>query len=329
MNASLPASRGLEKRNLGGVSNGRDRTSGPASPSLRRSQPDQVRRVCSQAVKATPRLRRAESLAPTRHTSIDPGRALGGTDRSTGPWRVASRRNLPSRHHQSYALMRAHDPEPRRRRGARSTVCAIAGREPARPRQRGPPRRPREPVHATGEAHSPSTPHPRSWALPARPRRRCGGSGGSRGRGVPMILVDANLLIYAHVKSFEQHAAARQWLDDGRSTGSHGSGCPGRPSSPSSASSPTRGSSSALWAWPGRGHRCRAGSDARPSGSPCRRLATREILGPLLHAATSRSNLVPDAHLAALAIEHGLVLCSTDADFARFPNLRWQNPLTG
>nr|MBA2594952.1 VapC toxin family PIN domain ribonuclease [Gammaproteobacteria bacterium] len=39
-------------------------------------------------------------------------------------------------------------------------------------------------------------------------------------------------------------------------------------------------------------------------------------------------NLVPDAHLAAIAIEHGLILCSTDGDFARFPSLRWQNPLS-
>jgi hypothetical protein len=41
----------------------------------------------------------------------------------------------------------------------------------------------------------------------------------------------------------------------------------------------------------------------------------------------SRPNLVPDAHLAALAIEHGLTLCSTDGDFARFEDLRWENPL--
>ncbi len=37
--------------------------------------------------------------------------------------------------------------------------------------------------------------------------------------------------------------------------------------------------------------------------------------------------LVPDAHLAALAIEHGLTVCSTDGDFARFPHVRWENPL--
>jgi len=39
------------------------------------------------------------------------------------------------------------------------------------------------------------------------------------------------------------------------------------------------------------------------------------------------SKLVSDAHLAALAIEHGLILCSTDGDFARFPGLRWENPI--
>jgi predicted nucleic acid-binding protein len=42
----------------------------------------------------------------------------------------------------------------------------------------------------------------------------------------------------------------------------------------------------------------------------------------------TRGNLVPDAHLAALAIEHGLVLCSSDSDFARFPGLRRDNPLS-
>jgi hypothetical protein len=41
----------------------------------------------------------------------------------------------------------------------------------------------------------------------------------------------------------------------------------------------------------------------------------------------ARGDLVPDAHLAALAIEHGLVLVSTNGDFARFPELRWENPL--
>jgi hypothetical protein len=36
---------------------------------------------------------------------------------------------------------------------------------------------------------------------------------------------------------------------------------------------------------------------------------------------------VPDAHLAALAIENGLMLSSADSDFARFPELRFENPV--
>jgi len=49
----------------------------------------------------------------------------------------------------------------------------------------------------------------------------------------------------------------------------------------------------------------------------------RELLLPL----GSAGNLTTDAHLAALAIEHGAELCSADADFARFPRLRLVNPL--
>lgn len=53
----------------------------------------------------------------------------------------------------------------------------------------------------------------------------------------------------------------------------------------------------------------------------------REVLGSFLKGEARRANLVADAHLAALAVEHGLILCSTDGDFARFPGLRWENPL--
>ena len=51
-----------------------------------------------------------------------------------------------------------------------------------------------------------------------------------------------------------------------------------------------------------------------------------ETLAGLLEPET-KADLVADAHLAALAIEHGLVLCSTDRDFARFDGLRWIDPL--
>lgn len=50
-------------------------------------------------------------------------------------------------------------------------------------------------------------------------------------------------------------------------------------------------------------------------------------LGRLLETPGTTANLVTDAHLAALAIEHGLTLCSADGDFARFRGLRWQNPI--
>ena len=50
----------------------------------------------------------------------------------------------------------------------------------------------------------------------------------------------------------------------------------------------------------------------------------RGLVGPLGTA----GNIINDAHLAALAIEHGGEVCSADTDFARFPGLRWTNPLS-
>jgi toxin-antitoxin system PIN domain toxin len=49
----------------------------------------------------------------------------------------------------------------------------------------------------------------------------------------------------------------------------------------------------------------------------------RDLLAPL----GAGGNLTSDAHLAALAIEHGATLCSHDNDFSRFPGLRWEDPL--
>jgi predicted nucleic acid-binding protein len=47
----------------------------------------------------------------------------------------------------------------------------------------------------------------------------------------------------------------------------------------------------------------------------------------LFRATNVAGNLTTDAHLAALAIEHQCELHSNDTDFARFPGLRWHNPL--
>lgn len=51
------------------------------------------------------------------------------------------------------------------------------------------------------------------------------------------------------------------------------------------------------------------------------------ILRELLEPFGTAGNLTSDAHLAALAIEHGAELCSSDSDFSRFAGLRWLDPL--
>jgi predicted nucleic acid-binding protein len=51
------------------------------------------------------------------------------------------------------------------------------------------------------------------------------------------------------------------------------------------------------------------------------------VLGGLIQGTGLGPKLVMDAHIAALAIEHGLTLCSADHDFGRFADLRWTNPL--
>lgn len=52
-----------------------------------------------------------------------------------------------------------------------------------------------------------------------------------------------------------------------------------------------------------------------------------DVFGGLVNKYRLAGNLVPDGHLAALAIEHGLEVCSADTDFARFSEVRWGNPL--
>ncbi len=51
------------------------------------------------------------------------------------------------------------------------------------------------------------------------------------------------------------------------------------------------------------------------------------VMRDLLRAVGTAGNRVPDAHLAALAIEHGATLCSADEDFGRFPGLTWLDPI--
>lgn len=52
-----------------------------------------------------------------------------------------------------------------------------------------------------------------------------------------------------------------------------------------------------------------------------------ELFESLCRRVRARGNLVPDAYLAALAIEHGATWATTDRDYARFPGLRVVHPL--
>ena len=142
-----------------------------------------------------------------------------------------------------------------------------------------------------------------------------------------MILVDANLLLYAANRDAPEHARARPWLDD-RLNGSARVGLPW----PSLlafvrlATNPVvvRTPVSVAEAW----HQVDGWLRTGPAWIPAPGPDHPRILGSLLTAPWMTSRLVADAHLAALAIEHGVSLCSTDGDFSRFPGLTWQNPLT-
>jgi toxin-antitoxin system PIN domain toxin len=142
-----------------------------------------------------------------------------------------------------------------------------------------------------------------------------------------VIVIDSNLLVYAHVTSFPQHERARTWLD-AQLGGLAPVGLPW----PSLlgflriATNPRifERPASLAEAW----RQVAAWLDCEVAWIPQPTERHREVLEFLLSAPGVQGNLVPDAHLAALAIEHGLQLHSTDGDFARFPGLRWQNPLS-
>ncbi len=141
-----------------------------------------------------------------------------------------------------------------------------------------------------------------------------------------MILVDINLLVYAHVATFTTHNRARSWLD-GRLNGTAPVGLPW----PSLLGFVRLVSNPRIFAQPETvdqaWQQIEEWLDCPSVWIPHPSERHRDMLRPLLLHQGLRANLVPDAHLAALAIEHGLILCSTDGDFARFPGLRWENPL--
>ncbi|AYY13947.1 PIN domain-containing protein [Actinobacteria bacterium YIM 96077] len=139
------------------------------------------------------------------------------------------------------------------------------------------------------------------------------------------MIVDANVLLYAVDASSAFHQPARDWLE-GALNGPSRVGFPwvsltafqriathprvsANPLSPQQAWSHVSDWLDADQSWiphPGDRHAV--------------------ILSRLVIDGDLRGNLVTDAHLAALALEHGVGVCSTDSDFARFPELAWHNP---
>lgn len=141
-----------------------------------------------------------------------------------------------------------------------------------------------------------------------------------------MILIDANLLIYAHNQGSTQHTAARAWLEKVFS-GSAPIGIPWQtisafvriithprlPGHPLPTAVAIRIVES--WLEQPNVQALRPGEQHWP------------LFRQMLVEGQASGDLTSDAQLAALTMEFGGVLHTTDRDFARFPGLRWTNPL--
>jgi uncharacterized protein len=140
------------------------------------------------------------------------------------------------------------------------------------------------------------------------------------------MLVDANILLFAVDRTSRFNQVAVRWLTE-RLSGTRRVGLPWqslgaflristhprayeRPLAPAEAWSQVEDWLAADAAWI-------PGPTARHG----------EVFGSLVTSYELRGNLISDAQLAALAIEHGLTVCSADTDFARFREIRWENPL--
>jgi uncharacterized protein len=141
-----------------------------------------------------------------------------------------------------------------------------------------------------------------------------------------VILVDANILLYASFRAFPNHTKAHQWLIDVLRSGAS----VGIPWESINAflrlSTNARVLSeplSSVQAW----SQVQAWLDLNNVWAPAPTEDHAAVMNKLLQDPSIVANLISDAHLAAIAIEHGLTLMSCDSDFARFPGLLWQNPL--
>lgn len=141
------------------------------------------------------------------------------------------------------------------------------------------------------------------------------------------MLVDANLLLYAVDRSSALHGEASAWLTDVLN-GRRRVGLPWQSigaflriiTHPRVTTNPLTGTEA--WTF------VRSWLDADPTWIPPATERTAAVWGELAGGRQITGNLVPDAMLAALALEHGLTVMSADTDFGRFRGLAWVNPLT-
>jgi toxin-antitoxin system PIN domain toxin len=140
------------------------------------------------------------------------------------------------------------------------------------------------------------------------------------------MIVDANLLLFAVDRLSPFHVAATAWLTEAL----NGPGRVGMPwqslgaflrivTNPRALDRPLE--PGAAWSFV---HDWLAAPSVW-TPAPTERYA--QVLGGLIERYQLRGNIVTDAQLAALAIEHGLTICSADSDFARFREVRWLNPV--
>jgi toxin-antitoxin system PIN domain toxin len=140
------------------------------------------------------------------------------------------------------------------------------------------------------------------------------------------MLVDANILLFAVDASSRFHERAARWLGE-QLNGPARVGLPWQSlvaflrisTHPRASARPL--APTAAWSFVDDWLACESAWIPAPTETHA------DVLGSLIEAYELRGNLVADAALAALAVEHGLVVCSADTDFARFREIRWSNPL--
>ncbi len=141
-----------------------------------------------------------------------------------------------------------------------------------------------------------------------------------------MILIDVNVLVYAHRSDALMHNAYRKWLEDViNSDMAYGvsdlvlSGFLRIVTHPRVFAAPSALALALEFA-----HEVRDQPNAVPIAPGPRHW---ELFQRLCESTSARGNLVPDAYLAALAIESGCEWITTDRDYSRFPGLKWRHPL--